>query len=698
MIKNHLAQANSALSNQDLQGAMDHLGLALMEDPSSHEGLQLLSDIAGQSSDPFKLLNSKQPRHLCCRAYLLGSQGSYEEALSIMADIAPIRPHVNLLTWLYWWLQPQVINSLGDDILKQKVIVPIMKTTTSCPPLMKEEDPRYSTILTAAHIMHAISGALPNEALVYTTISIIGRRLGTLDEALVNAQYAHQLKPTWHTSVSIANIFRDMKDIDQAAAMFREALKLDPKDHSALLDLGDTFLEAERWTDAQGAYQEVLSRKQNEPWAKASLLYLKYKIEKDENARKELLLLRDKGENHRALDLANEIDPERPFINWLPRGGDATCNATRDVFEKMYHNPVSFHGSIFELKLSHLESPSVLWAAFPLQMEMWGPNVGIELHVETIQTPDPRQPKAQMPYLLWKYEEYKGVPAIPKPQNRELEWAIQELAEKPFHLEWNVPDAKAIAKRFGTGALNDLLGFMVHPPRPPNSDWRVLVWVQRIQVCVALIIAHLDQGWANSYRKNALLSMVYGPVDWTVDAGIIALGVIARNEPETRGEIIQIFQWLRSQIPTDGFTCYEYPLCSTMLAFENQDPAAIKDLEKWKANILSGKTGNSLVISTEFGAKKFNQEEEIAKAQEAQAKLNSGEDNDPDPTLFPGKPVAKLSDYVRLLKGMQSGDMMGALNQFGLSMATYAPVMTEWGQKLQSDPTLNAKMAKLMQL
>ena len=32
--------------------------------------------------------------------------------------------------------------------------------------------------------------------------------------------------------------------------------------------------------------------------------------------------------------------------------------------------------------------------------------------------------------------------------------------------------------------------------------------------------------------------------------------------------------------------------------------------------------------------------------------------------VFPGQKVARLSDYVKLMKAMQTGNMMGALGQF----------------------------------
>jgi tetratricopeptide (TPR) repeat protein len=80
----------------------------------------------------------------------------------------------------------------------------------------------------------------------------------------------------------------------------------------------------------------------------------------------------------------------------------------------------------------------------------------------------------------------------------------------------------------------------------------------------------------------------------------------------------------------------------------------------------------------------------------AQQQIAAGGGGDPDPLVFPGQKVAKLSDYVGLMKGMQTGDMMGALKRAGLSMGEYTQVAQAWGLKMATDPTLTAKFSKMM--
>ena len=86
----------------------------------------------------------------------------------------------------------------------------------------------------------------------------------------------------------------------------------------------------------------------------------------------------------------------------------------------------------------------------------------------------------------------------------------------------------------------------------------------------------------------------------------------------------------------------------------------------------------------------------MAQAQQAQHALAQGNTGDPDPVVFPGQPVAKLSDYVGILKGVQTGDMMGTLGRYGLDMLGYGQVATAWGAKMAADPVLTEKFSRMM--
>ncbi|MBN2192488.1 MAG: hypothetical protein JW751_06695 [Polyangiaceae bacterium] len=85
----------------------------------------------------------------------------------------------------------------------------------------------------------------------------------------------------------------------------------------------------------------------------------------------------------------------------------------------------------------------------------------------------------------------------------------------------------------------------------------------------------------------------------------------------------------------------------------------------------------------------------MAQAQQAQRAVAEGNAGEPDPVVFPGQPVARLSDYVAILKGMQAGNM-NILGKYGLDFMSYTSVATAWGAKMAADPVLTEKFSRMM--
>jgi tetratricopeptide (TPR) repeat protein len=561
-----------------------------------------------------------------------------------------------------------------------------MKIAASCPVPIPADDPRLPNLHAAVRLLVTIRQLHPNQSLVWFASSMVGRRLGSNEETLGFARRGYEIEAGWKSAIGVANVLRDLKRIDEAAQWFKKALDHDKTDVSAHLDLGDMYLDASRWDDAIAEYERAEKKEPDHPWAVASIYFARFKKTGDPTQRLCLLRLTESERDPaRARQLARVLDPPQPFITYLPRPGDASCNALNAIFEQMWENPASHHGSTVTLKLSHLESPSVV-AAFRLQMEMWGPHVALDYQVEKIQQPDPRQPKAQIPHVLWRYDGAMPQPGLPRPDPR-VQRAIGDVAGEPFHFDIWLPLAEQTARELGAGAIEAILATMVHPPRPNGGSWRVLNWTQRTQIAAALVLAHLD--------RRALYSLMYGPSDWTTGAGIVALGVLARKDPAIRAEAVQAFQWLQAQVPAEGFCAWEYPLVCTWMSFPELDETTRTKLRLWLDRV-ENEVGKSTVHMCQLEAKKFDQAEEMAKAQAAQQQLAAGGGGDPDPVVFPGQRVARLSDYVGLMKQMQTGNMMGALSAYGLDMMGYSQVAMAWGQKMAADSVLTAKFSAMM--
>jgi hypothetical protein len=131
-------------------------------------------------------------------------------------------------------------------------------------------------------------------------------------------------------------------------------------------------------------------------------------------------------------------------------------------------------------------------------------------------------------YQIWRYENMDPIPAVPPPDPSVAE-SIAELAQVPYALERWYALARPLGQRLGPHSLMSLLGVMVHPPVVP-AGWEAWDWLVAVQIASALTIASLETGWEGSRRKAALTSLIYGPLDWSGAAALIAMAVLAHQD------------------------------------------------------------------------------------------------------------------------------------------------------------------------
>jgi len=486
-----------------------------------------------------------------------------------------------------------------------------------------------------------------------------------------------------------------------------------------------------------------------------------------------------------------------PYLDYHPGPGDASAAFAEEAMRRAAGSPHVADGDRVSTNISHIESPSVL-IAWRLRMAEIGIQLPLVPFYEAVQQPDPRVAKGQLNFTLWTYEGTTAQPSLGVPDAKASE-AIAAIASIRYHLPTWADKAQATAQQFGPGWEQHLLATMLHPPAAPDHI-HPLDWVPRMQLAAALVLGCQADGF------QLLRTVALGPVDWVVDGAITALSELALRTPTLVGEVDQLFAYLRSQIPTEGFTSYAYPLASAWLRLVPEQDPRRAELLQWRHQILAGQGGNSTSsgaiglidglnmedyaeftvkqemlqaeaggpsgglgamvkavagsangaiarLADEYGlpmvspthtysaawaealnndprgqlafeqckariklglqgidpdspearlshnlmaGKGLDQEEEMAKAQAAQQEMAAGGGGDPDPVVFPGQPVARLSDYVGMMKKMQGGDFNGALSAYGLNMATYTQVAQAWGTKFGTDPTLSAKMSAMM--
>jgi hypothetical protein len=340
---------------------------------------------------------------------------------------------------------------------------------------------------------------------------------------------------------------------------------------SARLEAGDMFFDREEWKPALKWYQNALKKERGQPWAKASALYCQWALDGDERDLKDLVALAKEG-NPRAQNLCDKV-----FWGQLPEPADATANLLRQFRETIIKMPKKAPSGEAKMTLSTLEAPSN-YLAVRMEMEALEHDLTLKVQVNRIPKPDPRNPIAPVKWQLWKYDGTDPRPGVPKPAV-EVVKAIARLAKKPFDEARNWAAASKVAAELGPEKVVDLLGVMVHPPRVPEGS-HALAWLPRVQLAAAQVIGQLDSDWDGSVRREALMSILHGPMDWATEAAIRVMAKLGRDHEAYAPDIHDAFQVLADARPDTGYWSWERTLHQQWLSLPHLYPDERKALEK----------------------------------------------------------------------------------------------------------------------
>ena len=246
--------------------------------------------------------------------------------------------------------------------------------------------------------------------------------------------------------------------------------------------------------------------------------------------------LREQPERQRVSDVLARRSQGIAWLSGVPAAGEAVLDVMRQMLgadEGEVSWPRS--DSPIQLASSAIESPSALLAfrsVFPCA----------ESHPQEAGEPDPRArlyPGEGV--VVWRHEGLRAVPAVAPPSVAAAE-QVRALAVPGWP---HVPAAYQGAAGLAGVPVADLLGVLVHPPSPPQSEAADVlrrhpdVWVRSVQAVACLGIAHhgTSQPWPGSERRRILAELFYGPEDWVTEAAGFALVAQAWMDPDARREV-----------------------------------------------------------------------------------------------------------------------------------------------------------------
>jgi tetratricopeptide (TPR) repeat protein len=554
----------------NLAHGANHLANLLNFDPGNREWMALFDQYLNRANGNLETLIPRGDKLYAAseamRALLWQRQGRLAEAVALIVQVTSATHPKYLQEWALGWVEADgAIESLPKDNALHLLALAL----NSMP---------EARLATVAQVRQARRWAAVTERALQradadgmTTMLRAGilRKAGRFDDALAVVRPALDAAPDWNKAVALGLILRQKGDLAAASDAFEAAQRIDPDVMATYLEGGDTFFEVERWNEARSWYRRALAKDPAQEWAKPSDLFCEWKLTGDQAFFDRVVELAKAG-NGRANNLWSAAfdQPHEPQ--------DATANILRQALDGIAKNAADGGaggggGGSINIDVSSLEAPSN-GLAFALAMAAKGLDLTVKSRAAAIPEPDPRQPIDAVRYKLWEYQGTDAKPGLPPPSER-VRQAIAELAQGAFDRQLSFARASRVAEQLGPQALPDILATMVHPPAlPPARD--ALEFVPRVQLEAMHVAAQVDDGWQGSQRRTALMSVLFGPMDWTTNAAIDALAFLAERNPAYAYDIHKSFQFLEQNRPTSGYCCWRNNLyhrwLSLPLLYDNE--------------------------------------------------------------------------------------------------------------------------------
>lgn len=275
--------ARTCLARGDLQRGIQAIALAVAVDPGRPDWRQTLdqymdevardeSALLPKLASPWFLFN---PLH----TYLAMRQGRLSEELDFLVGVIHTFPErLYLEHWVLPWLANQSMRELGTAGL-HRIFASLVGRYPEADQLTVQQKEFLQLAVRKMRRAERLLGF--DEKLLVLRLMALGK-LGRFATAVREARAAHDAHPGWHTAVAAANALRRSGRPLSAIPYFRLASRYDTQDVSALLEIGDTYLNAGQWKRAIAAYERALRRKPKHSWAEPSLAFCQYRLTGDQ--------------------------------------------------------------------------------------------------------------------------------------------------------------------------------------------------------------------------------------------------------------------------------------------------------------------------------------------------------------------------------------------------------------------------------
>lgn len=429
---------------------------------------------------------------------------------------------------------------------------------------------------------------VPEDASWSVACLIIGRLAGQVDIAISWATEARTKYPDDEDILlESARTHRDAARYDTAQQQYKTLIEIAPELKTPRLELARLSLEMGQLEQSLALYQSIVDIDPDHPTARPQAYFLRCFLTGDLIWREKLeAYSHARPKDRLSTALLKRLDRRfTAYLGYWPEPGDALIQLMKQLQPHELESDQIPDG----ITLNAIEAPSARRVFERFMDALLDEHKSFEVHINKVQTPDPRVPIGLVEHLLWHYDDNLRPIASYPPPSDQVTTQVHALAKQPFDITQWMQRGRLIAQNLGASSIEDLLGIMLHPTDPPQprtpigetlTPWR---WLQRVQVAAMCILGQMGEGWHRSHRKAVLTSILLGPMDWTVEAAIVVATEIALEDPIARTDILGFFERRMHAISADAYCCEEYALISQMARLPGLSIETHAQLQKWLA-------------------------------------------------------------------------------------------------------------------
>ncbi len=496
-LRRELEICQRALDAGDSAHAAAHLSTAFALAPFDERVHAAFESVAQQASILELLPEDSFLGTHVVRAHALHRAGRLDEAVVSLAPVAEQMPALRFELVLTGWLvaaraRGVTLGEAGSGWIA-RLLSAVEVSTVGFHRLRQGE---RALLAGYGELAEAAAASVTDDVAVSMVAGML-RRMGRCDEALdAVGERRHEL-----CSIQKGLALRTKGEGAQAAEAFAAAAAaFAPDDRSCTIEQARSWFVAGDFDKASALLQPLLPS------------------EDPETAQLAEACARSTGGNDRVAVLDAFCRAARQPDLETPR--DATANA----FRKSPTQPKPGGGG--SLAVAGWESPSNRLLA-ALYLASTSDVTKVDYTLAQCELPFDPASSRRGSTLLWVVRDGVLVQGVPEPPV-ELRRAIAAVAREGGAFDDLWDEAAQLASTLELRRAPEIAAAMVHPPTDP--DWLLTLpdGLFRYQVACACVLAALPEGWETT--RPVFESLVFGPIDWSSSAAIIALGQLAQRD------------------------------------------------------------------------------------------------------------------------------------------------------------------------